>query len=36
MSVATNALLTVVFTAVFLTGVLATVAHTACCFVART
>jgi beta-lactamase regulating signal transducer with metallopeptidase domain len=36
MSVATNALLTVVFTAVFLSGVLATVAHTACCFVART
>jgi beta-lactamase regulating signal transducer with metallopeptidase domain len=36
MSVATNRLLTVVFAAVFLTGVFATVAHTACCFVART
>jgi beta-lactamase regulating signal transducer with metallopeptidase domain len=36
MSVATNALLTAVFAAVFLTGILATVAHTACCFVART
>jgi beta-lactamase regulating signal transducer with metallopeptidase domain len=36
LSVATNTLLTVVFAAVFLTGVFATVAHTACCFVART
>jgi beta-lactamase regulating signal transducer with metallopeptidase domain len=35
-SVATNRLLAVVFAAVFLTGVYATVAHTACCFVART
>jgi beta-lactamase regulating signal transducer with metallopeptidase domain len=33
---ATNTLLTVVFAVVFLTGVFATVAHTACCFVART
>jgi beta-lactamase regulating signal transducer with metallopeptidase domain len=36
MSVATNRLLTVVFAAAFLSGVFATVAHTACCFVART
>ena len=36
MSVATNRLLAVIFAAVFLTGVYATVAHTACCFVART
>jgi beta-lactamase regulating signal transducer with metallopeptidase domain len=36
MSLATNLLLTVIFAAVFLTGVFATVAHTACCFVART
>jgi beta-lactamase regulating signal transducer with metallopeptidase domain len=36
MSVVTNTLLTVVFAAVVLTGVFATVAHTACCFVART
>jgi len=36
MSVATNMLLTVAFAAVFLTGVYATVAHTACCFVAKT
>lgn len=36
MSFATNSLLTVVFAAVFLTGVFATVAHTACCFVSRT
>jgi len=35
-SVATNRLLAVVFAAVFLTGIYATVAHTACCFVART
>jgi beta-lactamase regulating signal transducer with metallopeptidase domain len=34
--VATNTLLAVVFAAVFLTGVYATVAHTACCFVAKT
>jgi beta-lactamase regulating signal transducer with metallopeptidase domain len=34
-SVATNRLLAVVFAAVFLTGIYATVAHTACCFVAR-
>jgi len=36
MSVATNALLSVCFAAVFVAGVYATVAHTACCFVART
>jgi beta-lactamase regulating signal transducer with metallopeptidase domain len=36
MSVATNTLLTVLFAAVFVTGVFATVAHTACCFVAKT
>jgi hypothetical protein len=36
LSFATNSLLTVVFTGVFLSGVFATVAHTACCFVART
>jgi hypothetical protein len=36
MSTATNTLLTVAFAAIFLTGVFATVAHTACCFVART
>jgi beta-lactamase regulating signal transducer with metallopeptidase domain len=35
-SVATNRLLAVIFAAVFVTGVYATVAHTACCFVART
>ena len=35
-SVATNRLLAVVFAAVFLAGVYATVAHTACCFVTRT
>jgi hypothetical protein len=36
LSVATNTLLRVVFAAVFLSGIFATVAHTACCFVART
>jgi hypothetical protein len=36
MSFATNSVLTVVFAAVFLSGVFSTVAHTACCFVART
>jgi beta-lactamase regulating signal transducer with metallopeptidase domain len=36
MSAAANRLLAVVFAAVFITGVFATVAHTACCFVART
>jgi beta-lactamase regulating signal transducer with metallopeptidase domain len=35
MSVATNARLAVIFAAVVVTGVFATVAHTACCFVAR-
>ncbi len=35
MSAAANMLLTVVFVAVFLTGIFATVAHTACCFIAR-
>jgi beta-lactamase regulating signal transducer with metallopeptidase domain len=35
MSLATNTLLTVAFAAIFLTGVFATVANTACCFVAR-
>jgi beta-lactamase regulating signal transducer with metallopeptidase domain len=35
LSVATNTVLMVVFAAVFLTGVFATVANTACCFVAR-
>jgi beta-lactamase regulating signal transducer with metallopeptidase domain len=34
-SVVTNALLTVCFAVVFVAGVFATVAHTACCFVAR-
>jgi beta-lactamase regulating signal transducer with metallopeptidase domain len=36
MRVATNALLMMVFAVAFLAGVFATVAHTACCFVART
>jgi beta-lactamase regulating signal transducer with metallopeptidase domain len=36
MRVATNTLLMVLFAAAFMTGVFATVAHTACCFVART
>lgn len=36
LSVAINTVLTVVFAAVFLTGVIATVMNTACCFVART
>jgi beta-lactamase regulating signal transducer with metallopeptidase domain len=35
-SVAANALSATCFAAVFMTGVFATVAHTACCFVART
>jgi beta-lactamase regulating signal transducer with metallopeptidase domain len=35
-SVPTNALLTMCFAAVFVAGVFATVAHTACCFIART
>ena len=36
MSVAVNRLLAACFTVVFVGGVFATVAHTACCFVART
>jgi beta-lactamase regulating signal transducer with metallopeptidase domain len=36
MNVAANALLTTCFAVVFVTGVFSTVAHTACCFVART
>jgi beta-lactamase regulating signal transducer with metallopeptidase domain len=36
MSMAANALLSVCFAVVFVAGVFATVAHTACCFVART
>jgi beta-lactamase regulating signal transducer with metallopeptidase domain len=35
MSVAVNTIVTMAFATVFLTGVLATVAHTACCFVAK-
>ena len=36
MSVATSTLLSVCFAAVFVAGVFATVARTACCFIART
>jgi bla regulator protein blaR1 len=36
MSAPTNALLTMCFAVVFAAGVFATVAHTACCFIART
>jgi beta-lactamase regulating signal transducer with metallopeptidase domain len=36
LSLATNALLTTCFIAVLAAGVFATVAHTACCFVAKT
>jgi beta-lactamase regulating signal transducer with metallopeptidase domain len=35
-SVAANALLSALFVAIFLAGVIATVAHTACCFVTKT